>query len=217
MFECCCLGAVGGVGLVAGRKTELAIHPAQLVPFVTDLAPDDIGTGPVVADGAAVKLLEAAAIGVCVLVARRKTELAIHPAQCVPFVTDLAQDDIGISAVNADSAAVKLLIAAVGVFVLVPRRCPQCFPFGGVKGQVLGETGPSTVYCVPLAPAICVELGAVADGLIAIAEVVGELEVWPALSLVAWLHPAPVSAVTAIAAENATVRFVNARISFLSN
>ena len=41
---------------------------------------------------------------------------------------------------NADGAAIKLLeAAAVGVFILVARRCPQCFPFGGVKGQVLGE------------------------------------------------------------------------------
>ena len=75
---------------VSSLVGDRACHPSrQLVPFVTDLAPHDIGTGPMTADGAAVKLLEAAAVGVCVLVARRKTELAIHPAQRVPFVTIL--------------------------------------------------------------------------------------------------------------------------------
>jgi hypothetical protein len=74
------------------------------------------------------------------------------------------------------------------------------------------------VYFVPLAPAICVEVGVAADGPVAtadVAEEVAELEACPAL--VAWLHPAPVSATTAIAVENAAVRFVIARISFLSN
>jgi hypothetical protein len=74
------------------------------------------------------------------------------------------------------------------------------------------------VYSVPLAPAICVELGAVADGPAAIADVtdeVAELAVWPVL--VAWVHPAPNSAIAAVAADKTAVRFVIECISFLSS
>jgi hypothetical protein len=45
-----------------------------------------------------------------------------------------------------------------------------------------------------------------------VAEVVAEVVVSPVL--VAWVHPAPISANPAIAAENTAVRFVIARITF---
>jgi len=67
--------------------------------------------------------------------------------------------------------------------------------------------------------AIAAALGAVVVGDSAAADdvavVVAELVV--SLDLVAWLHPAPISANAVIAAENAAVRFVVARISFLRN
>ena len=115
---------------------------------------------------------------------------------------------------NADGAAVKLLeAAAVGVFILLPRRCPQRFPFGGVEGQVLGEDRSLHRVLRAIAPAICVEVGAAADVPVAIAEVVGELE--SDRPLVAWVHPAPINATIAIAADKAAVRFVmNAFRSF---
>lgn len=83
--------------------------------------------------------------------------------------------------------------------------------------------GPETAYAVPLAPVICVVLGAAALALVVVddsaaddvADVVADVVV--PLVLVAWLHPAPIMANAAIAAENAAVRFVVARISYLQN
>src|ERR1700683_3223464 len=92
---------------------------------------------------------------------------------------------------------------------------PSAFRVAASRDRYLARIGPSTVYCVPLAPAICVEVGAVADVPVAIAEVVGELVVWPVL--VGWLHPAPISATAAVAADKTAVRFVIECISFLSN
>jgi hypothetical protein len=82
--------------------------------------------------------------------------------------------------------------------------------------------GPSTVYGVPLAPGIWVEVGPAAGLLVAdedimdedIADVVDELVA--SLDLFAW-HPEPIRANPAIAAVNATVRLVITRITFLSN
>src|SRR5262249_46012792 len=86
----------------------------------------------------------------------------------------------------------------------------------------LARMGPSTVYAVPLAPVICVVVGAAPWAVVVhdpaagddVAVVVAEPVV--SLDLVAWLHPAPISANAVIAAENVAVRFV-ARISFLRN
>jgi hypothetical protein len=85
--------------------------------------------------------------------------------------------------------------------------------------------GPSTVYAVPLPPVICVEVGdaaVVADGAsaavdVADIDIAGAVdELVASLDFVAW-HPEPISANPAIAAENAAVRLVISRISFLSN
>jgi hypothetical protein len=100
----------------------------------------------------------------------------------------------------------------------LPVGAPSDPRVAASRDSYLARTGPSTVYFVPLAPAICVELGAVADGAIAIGDVtdeVGELAVWPAF--VAWVHPAPISATAAVAADKTAVRFVIECISFLSN
>jgi hypothetical protein len=79
--------------------------------------------------------------------------------------------------------------------------------------------GPETVYAVPLAPVICVVLaaalgpvGAAAPGVADdVTDVVAGVVVSP--DLVAWVHPAPISANPVIAAENTAVRFVIARIT----
>src|SRR5271156_351721 len=80
--------------------------------------------------------------------------------------------------------------------------------------------GPSTVYCVPLAPAMVV-VGAALVADVAAAEDVADIagavaELVDSLDLVAW-HPDPISANPAIAAVSASVRLVIARILFLSN
>src|ERR1700755_2139640 len=93
-------------------------------------------------------------------------------------------------------------------------RAPRAFRAFSSRELYLPSTGPWTVYAVPLAPVICVVLGAtlgpvgaaapgVADD---VTDVVAEVVVSP--DLVAWLHPAPISANPVIAAEKTAVRFV---------
>jgi hypothetical protein len=85
--------------------------------------------------------------------------------------------------------------------------------------------GPCTVYGVPLAPLIWVDgpAGVVAAAADEVsdeadddaAEVLAEDE--DPLLLLLWLHAEPINPNAAIAMENAAVRFVISRISFLSN
>src|ERR1700744_2576371 len=97
---------------------------------------------------------------------------------------------------------------------------PRSFRAFSSRELYLSRMGPWTGYAVPLAPVICVVLGAalgpvgaaapgVADD---VTDVVAEVVVSP--DLVAWLHPAPISANPVIAAEKTAVRFVIARITF---
>src|ERR1700758_1791565 len=97
---------------------------------------------------------------------------------------------------------------------------PRSFRAFSSRELYLSRMGPWTVYAVPLAPVICVVLGAalgpvgaaapgVADD---VTDVVAEVVVSP--DLVAWLHPAPIRANPVIAAEKTAVRFVIARITF---
>src|SRR5271163_4951918 len=105
-----------------------------------------------------------------------------------------------------------------GCLSSLPVGAPSAFRVAASRDWYLARIGPSTVYSVPLAPAICVEVGAVADGAVAIADVtdeLAELAVWPAL--VPWLHPAPISATAAVAADKTAVRFLIECISFLSS
>src|ERR1700759_3914620 len=102
-----------------------------------------------------------------------------------------------------------------GCLSSLPVGAPRALRFAGSRDRYLARIGPSTVVSVPLAPAICVEVGEAGVVPLATAELVGEPEVWPAVPLVAWVHPAPMSVTIAIAAENAVVRFVVARIAFL--
>ena len=59
----------------------------------------------------------------------------------------------------------------------MPLGAPRALRLAGSSDRYLARIGPSTVYAVPLAPAICVEVGAAADVPVATAELVGELEV----------------------------------------
>ena len=59
----------------------------------------------------------------------------------------------------------------------MPVGAPSAFRLAASRDRYLARIGPSTVYFVPLAPAIWVEVGAVADVPVATAEVVGELAV----------------------------------------
>src|SRR5271163_3898400 len=102
-----------------------------------------------------------------------------------------------------------------GCLSSLPVGAPSAFRLAASRDRYLARIGPSTVYSVPLAPAICVEVGAAADVPVAIADEVAELAVWPAL--VAWLHPAPIRATAAVAADKTAVRFVIECISFLSS
>jgi hypothetical protein len=107
------------------------------------------------------------------------------------------------------------------VFVTWSRfGAPRSFRAFSSRELYLSRMSPWTVYAVPLAPVICVVLGAalgpvgaaapgVADD---VTDVVAEVVV--SLDLVAWLHPAPISANPVIAAENTAVRFVIARITY---
>src|ERR1700741_2881949 len=90
-----------------------------------------------------------------------------------------------------------------GCLSSLPVGAPRALRLAGSRDRYLARIGPSTVYSMPLAPAICVEVGAAADVPVATAELAGELEVWPAVPLVAWAHPAPIRATIAIAAANA--------------
>ena len=118
---------------------------------------------------------------------------------------------------NADGPAVKHLEAAA------VACCPHC-PLVPLVLFVLrrqgtgtwrGSVPPPCTQCRSGAPAICVEVGAAADVPVAIADEVAELAVWPAL--VTWLHPPPISATAAAAADKTAARFlINAFRSFSS-
>src|ERR1700758_162 len=97
---------------------------------------------------------------------------------------------------------------------------PRSFRAFSSRELYLSRMGPWTGYTVPLAPVICVVLGAVLGPVGAdargvaddVTDVVAEVVVSP--DLVAWLHPAPISANPVIAAENTAVRFAIAPITF---
>src|ERR1700733_158774 len=100
-----------------------------------------------------------------------------------------------------------------GCLSSLPVGAPSAFRVAASRDWYFARIGPSTVYSVPLAPAICVEVGA-ADP-VATAELVGELVVEPVL--LSWLQPGPISATAAAAADKTAVRFAIECISFLSN
>src|ERR1700739_1596607 len=100
---------------------------------------------------------------------------------------------------------------------------PRSFRAFSSRELYLSRMGPWTGYTVPLAPVICVvfgatlgPVGAAAPGVAdEVTDVVGEVgEVVVSADLVAWLHPAPISANPVIAAENTAVRFAIAPITF---